>query len=96
MDGTLQSGLPFDLKIANLATDSKILEVAQEYASQILNADPELSSIPNQMLITRFNQLKKKKDTVKLERDKLKIIYNLPFTNLLFEETVFSFFARFY
>ena len=64
MDGTLQSGLPFDLKIANLATDSRILEVAREYASQILNADPELSSIPNQMLIIRLNQLKKKKDTV--------------------------------
>ena len=43
MDGTLQSGTPFDLKIANLSTDGQILELARKAASDILDADPELS-----------------------------------------------------
>lgn len=43
MEGTLQSGTPFDLKIANLGTDGQILELARKAAGEILDADPQLS-----------------------------------------------------
>lgn len=43
MEGTRQSGMPFDLKIANLSTDGQLLEVARKAAGEIIDADPELS-----------------------------------------------------
>lgn len=42
MDGTRQSGMPFDLKIANLSTDGQILELARKAAGEILDQDPRL------------------------------------------------------
>lgn len=42
MDGTRQSGMPFDLKIANLSTDGQILELARKAAGEILDEDPRL------------------------------------------------------
>ncbi len=57
MDGTLQSGMPFDLKIANLSTDSAILALARETAMQVLTTDPMLESEGNKIL---NNQLRKK------------------------------------
>ncbi len=50
MDGTMQSGMPFDLKIANLSTDSAILTLARETAMQVLNADPTLEKPENKIL----------------------------------------------
>ena len=44
LDGTMQSGQAFDLKIANLATDGQILELAREAASSVLDNDPMLST----------------------------------------------------
>lgn len=41
IDGTQQSGL-IELKLANIITDSKILEVARNDAFEILNEDPRL------------------------------------------------------
>jgi ATP-dependent DNA helicase RecG len=58
MEGTQQSGLPFDLKIANLAQDGKMLEIARRVALEILEADPLLELIENRVL---GNQLKKMK-----------------------------------
>jgi len=58
MEGTQQSGLPFDLKIANLAQDGKMLEIARRVALEILEADPQLELIENRVL---GNQLKKMK-----------------------------------
>jgi ATP-dependent DNA helicase RecG len=58
MEGTQQSGLPFDLKIANLAQDGKMLEIARKVALEILEADPQLELIENRVL---GNQLKKMK-----------------------------------
>jgi ATP-dependent DNA helicase RecG len=63
MDGTQQSGMPFNLKIADLAADGKILELARECAAEILGGDPELSLPQNKPLIQRLLQLKNKKDT---------------------------------
>ncbi|MDE6582785.1 MAG: ATP-dependent DNA helicase RecG [Duncaniella sp.] len=50
IEGTMQSGLAFDLHIANLTTDSQILNLARELASETLDADPTLSSPDNAIL----------------------------------------------
>ena len=42
IEGTAQSGLPFQLQIANLATDGQLLTVAREAAQSILDIDPTL------------------------------------------------------
>ena len=43
INGTMQSGEAFDLKIANPTYDNQILQVAQELAIHILTADSELA-----------------------------------------------------
>jgi ATP-dependent DNA helicase RecG len=43
INGTMQSGEAFDLKIANPTYDNQILQVAQELAISILGVDSELS-----------------------------------------------------
>lgn len=46
MEGTQQSGIAFNLKIANLATDGQILTIARRCAEAVLNAHPELIEAP--------------------------------------------------
>ena len=43
IEGTAQSGLPFDLKIANLAHDGQIIQLARRAAEVLLDDDPDLS-----------------------------------------------------
>lgn len=43
MEGTLQSGMPIDLKIASLSTDGEVLQIARNEARLILDSDPSLS-----------------------------------------------------
>lgn len=43
IEGTMQSGIPFDLKIANLATDGQIIGLASMQAEKLLDMDPDLS-----------------------------------------------------
>ncbi len=50
MEGTRQSGIAFNLKIANLATDGAIVEMARNDAMEILNNDPHLQSPEGRML----------------------------------------------
>lgn len=45
MEGTQQSGIAFNLRIANLATDGQIIEAAREEAGKMLDAMPELSGV---------------------------------------------------
>ena len=59
LEGTQQSGLPIDLKIANLAKDSQILEDSRRYAQKILDNDPHLSNEKNRTLTITLNSLKK-------------------------------------
>lgn len=47
IEGTMQSGIPFDLHIANLATDGQIIQLARRAAESILNDDPTLSRPEN-------------------------------------------------
>ena len=49
LDGTLQSGMALDFKIANLATDSQILQLAREAANSVLDDDPTLSTAYTQV-----------------------------------------------
>lgn len=44
IEGTLQSGVALDLRIANLATDGQIVQLARDEAQRFLDSDPELSS----------------------------------------------------
>lgn len=43
IEGTMQSGIPFKLRAANLATDGEIIALARKAAEQLLDADPTLS-----------------------------------------------------
>ncbi|MEZ5104707.1 MAG: ATP-dependent DNA helicase RecG [Draconibacterium sp.] len=51
IEGTQQSGIGFDLKIANLGKDGEILQLARNTASDILEKDPGLKSEENRILI---------------------------------------------
>jgi len=51
MEGTQQSGMGFDLKIANLGKDGEILQMARNVASDILDDDPLLQKEPNRILL---------------------------------------------
>lgn len=45
MEGTMQSGLPFNLQVANLAKDGQIINRARQAALNILAANPKLLAI---------------------------------------------------
>lgn len=47
MEGTRQSGIAFSLRIASLATDGRIIQLARHYAERILDADPLLAHPDN-------------------------------------------------
>jgi ATP-dependent DNA helicase RecG len=51
MEGTQQSGIGFDLKIANLGKDGEILKLAREIASGVLSEDPFLQKSENLVLL---------------------------------------------
>ena len=49
MQGTLQSGTPFELHIANLATDGQLVSLARQAAKEILDKDPLLEDEMNRI-----------------------------------------------
>jgi ATP-dependent DNA helicase RecG len=49
MQGTLQSGTPFELHIANLATDGRLVALTREAAKEILDQDPLLEDERNRI-----------------------------------------------
>ena len=57
-EGTRQSGLAFDLHIADLAKDSPALVEARELGEQILAADPLLERIENRLLTEQLRTLR--------------------------------------
>lgn len=58
LEGTQQSGLPFELHIASLAADGQILSIAREAARSILDRDPQLSSPFNRIYLDRLAVLR--------------------------------------
>jgi ATP-dependent DNA helicase RecG len=57
LEGTQQSGMPFDLKIANLGKDGQIIEYVRNIATEILNIDPGLENEQNTILKRELNNL---------------------------------------
>ena len=58
LEGTQQSGLPFELHIASLSSDGQLLEVARQAALDILNADPLLEQTHNRIYKQRLDYLR--------------------------------------
>ena len=61
LEGTQQSGLPFDLHIANLSTDGLLLELARQAAKEILDNDPLLEQ-------ERYRIYKHQLDILRIEK----------------------------
>ena len=59
LEGTQQSGITFDLKIADIARDGQIVQLAREQAQAIIDRDPECSSNEYKMLWDRLKELRK-------------------------------------
>ena len=58
MEGTQQSGVPFDLRIANLARDGQMVQYARNIAEQILDKDPELELSENKPLKKLISEMR--------------------------------------
>jgi len=59
LEGTQQSGLAFDLKIADIARDGQLVQLARDEAQKIIDDDPECDSPHHAMLWRRLNELRK-------------------------------------
>ena len=59
LEGTQQSGMAFDLKIADIARDGQIVQMARDEAQKIIDDDPECTSPRYTILWNRLNELKK-------------------------------------
>ena len=59
LEGTQQSGMAFDLKIANIARDGQLVQLARDEAQKIIDEDPQCQSPKYQMLWNRLRQLRK-------------------------------------
>ena len=59
LEGTQQSGIAFDLKIADIARDGQIVQLAREQAQAIIDRDPECSCNEHKMLWDRLKELRK-------------------------------------
>ncbi len=56
IEGTQQSGIAFNLRIANLSADGQIVRIARECADVILNADPALEHPDNRLLAEQLRR----------------------------------------
>lgn len=61
IEGTQQSGISYDLKIANLGKDGQILQYARDIAQEILDNDPMLEKEENFTLAKQVKRLSKTK-----------------------------------
>jgi ATP-dependent DNA helicase RecG len=60
LDGTRQSGMPLNLKIANLREDGDILSNTRMVAANILNEDPTLALPKNQIFLQQLQIIYKR------------------------------------
>ncbi len=61
MEGTQQSGIAFDLRIANIAKDGQLLQYARDIAGEVLDDDPDLNKPENYVLTRQLQKLFRKK-----------------------------------
>ena len=59
LEGTQQSGIAFDLHIANLARDGQLLQHVRDIAQQLLDDDPDETRPDNQLFWQQLARLKK-------------------------------------
>ena len=59
LEGTQQSGMAFDLKIANIARDGQIVQMARDEAQKIIDDDPQCQSSKYQLLWQRLKEIRK-------------------------------------
>ncbi len=59
LEGTQQSGMAFDLKIANIAKDGQLVQLARTEAQAVIDADPQCNSQQYTLLWDRLREMKK-------------------------------------
>ena len=59
LEGTQQSGIAFDLKIADIARDGQLIQLARDEAQKIINDDPDCEKSQYSMLWNRLSELRK-------------------------------------
>lgn len=59
LEGTQQSGIAFDLKIADIARDGQLIQLARDEAQKIINDDPDCEKSQYSMLWNRLDELRK-------------------------------------
>ena len=59
LEGTQQSGMAFDLKIADIARDGQIVQMARDEAQHIIDNDPNCDKAENSLLWQRLAALRK-------------------------------------
>ena len=59
LEGTQQSGMAFDLKIANIAKDGQLVQLARTEAQAIMDTDPQYNLPQNSILWNRLKELRK-------------------------------------
>lgn len=60
IEGTQQSGVAFDLKIADLARDGQLLQYVREVAEKLIDDDPDASKPENAIVWGRLAEFRKK------------------------------------
>ena len=59
LEGTQQSGIAFDLRVANLARDGQLLQHVREIANSILDDDPKGTNPANAIFWEQLRELRK-------------------------------------
>ena len=59
LEGTQQSGMAFDLKIANIARDGQLVQLARDTAQYVIDNDPDAAKPEYACLWQRLRQLRR-------------------------------------
>lgn len=59
LEGTQQSGIAFDLKIANITRDGQLLQYVRDIAAQIVDEDPDNNRPENELFRNQLKKLRK-------------------------------------
>ena len=60
LEGTQQSGVAFDLKIADIARDGQLLQYVRDIVERLLDEDPQCENPKNQVVWQQLKELRKK------------------------------------